>query len=93
MNKILLILCLVLLTSCSPSQEEKEKVAAVTCAIMSETRNMDAAVRVEKMNEARDKIGEVDSGSLGLTSLLHFPVFHPIYREVTTFPVETTPKV
>jgi hypothetical protein len=57
MNKVLIILCLVLLTSCGPSQEEKKKVAAVTCSIMSETRNMDSAVRVEKMNEARDKIG------------------------------------
>ena len=37
-------------------QEEKENIAAVTCSIMSETRNMDAAIRVEKMNDARDKI-------------------------------------
>ena len=57
MNKTLLILCVVLLTSCGPSQQEKKKVAAVTCSIIGETRNMDAAVRVEKMNEARDKIG------------------------------------
>jgi len=57
MNKILIILSLVLLTACGPSQEEKEKVAAVTCSIMGETRNMDAAIRVEKMNDAREKIG------------------------------------
>ena len=57
MNKVLLILSLVLVASCGPSQQEKEKIAAVTCSIMSETRNMDAAVRVEKMNEAREKIG------------------------------------
>jgi antitoxin component YwqK of YwqJK toxin-antitoxin module len=57
MNKTLLILCVVLLTSCGPSQQEKKKVAAVTCSIIGETRNMDAAVRVEKMNEAREKIG------------------------------------
>jgi antitoxin component YwqK of YwqJK toxin-antitoxin module len=57
MNKVLIILCLVLLTSCGPSQEEKERVAAVTCTIMAETREIDAAIRVEKMNEARDKIG------------------------------------
>jgi hypothetical protein len=56
MNKVLLILSLVLLASCGPSQQEK-KIAAVTCSIMSETRNMDGAVRVEKINEARDKIG------------------------------------
>ena len=48
---------MVVLAACGPSQEEKEKVAAVTCSIMGETRNMDAAVRVEKMNEVREKIG------------------------------------
>jgi hypothetical protein len=57
MNKILIILSLVLLASCGLSQEEKTNIAAVTCSIMSETRNMDAAVRVEKMNDAREKIG------------------------------------
>ena len=57
MNKTLIILCLVLLTSCGPSQEEKKKVAAVTCSIIGETRNMDGAVRVREMNEARDQIG------------------------------------
>ncbi|MDB4183441.1 pseudoazurin [Gammaproteobacteria bacterium] len=58
MNKLILILGSVLIISgCGPSQEERNRVAAVTCSIMGETRNMDAAVRVEKMNEARDKIG------------------------------------
>ncbi len=45
------------LTACGPSQEEKENIAAVTCSIMSETRNMDAALGVEKINDARMKIG------------------------------------
>ena len=57
MNKIFIILSLVLLASCGLSQDEKENIAAITCSIMSETRNMDAAVRVEKMNDAREKIG------------------------------------
>ena len=56
MNKILIIFSLVLLAACGPSQKDKN-IAAVTCSIMSETRNMDAAVRVEKMNDAREKIG------------------------------------
>ena len=46
-----------LLNGCGQSQDEKEKIAAVTCAIMVESRNMDASIRVEKINEARDKIG------------------------------------
>ena len=53
-----LVLCLTLtLIACGPSQEEKEKIAAVSCAVMSETRNMDAAIRVREMNAAREKIG------------------------------------
>ena len=57
MNRILIILSLVLLAACGPSQGEKEAVAAVTCSIIGETRNMDAAIRVEKMNDAREKVG------------------------------------
>ena len=87
MKILLSVLCLLLLTSCGPSQEElrqaemeqqqaemekqrleKEasvklaqematRTAAVTCAVMAETRNMDASVRVEKINDAREKIG------------------------------------
>ena len=58
MNKLILILGSVLIISgCGPSQEEREKIAAVTCSIMSETRNMDAVIRVREINDARDKIG------------------------------------
>ena len=57
MNKILIILSLVLLASCGPSQEDKETIAAVTCSIIGETRGMDAAIRVREMNDARVKIG------------------------------------
>ena len=57
MKKYLVLFLTLTLIACGPSQEEKEKIAAVSCAVMSETRNMDAAIRVEKINEARDKIG------------------------------------
>ena len=57
MNKILIFLSMVFLVSCGSSDEEKRQIAAITCSIMSETRNMDGAVRVEKINEAREKIG------------------------------------
>jgi FKBP-type peptidyl-prolyl cis-trans isomerase len=39
------------------AQGKAKRIAAVTCSIMAETRNMDAAIRVEKMNEAREKVG------------------------------------
>ena len=56
--KTYLVLFLTLtLIACGPSKEEKEKIAAVTCAVMGETRDVDGAIRVEKINEARDKIG------------------------------------
>ena len=57
MNKIILIAISLFLASCGPWSEEKKDIAAVTCSIMGETRNMDAAVRVEKMNDARKEIG------------------------------------
>ncbi|MDB4043710.1 hypothetical protein N9507_05740 [Gammaproteobacteria bacterium] len=56
-NTLALVLMVFGIVGCSMPQEEKENIAAVTCSIMSETRNMDAAIRVEKMNDARDKIG------------------------------------
>jgi hypothetical protein len=55
-NYLVLFLTLTLI-ACGPSKEEKEKIAAVTCAVMGETRDVDGAIRVEKINEARDKIG------------------------------------
>jgi FKBP-type peptidyl-prolyl cis-trans isomerase FkpA len=57
MIKVLTFLALFLLASCGQSQMDREKTAAVTCSIMSETRNMDAAVRVREINNAREKIG------------------------------------
>jgi hypothetical protein len=39
------------------AQEKAIRIAAVTCSIMGETRNMDAAIRVREMNDAREKIG------------------------------------
>lgn len=55
--KRLLLLTIILLTACGPSPEEKKNIAAVTCSIMSETGNMDGAVRVREMNDAREKLG------------------------------------
>jgi hypothetical protein len=55
-HTLALVLMVFGIVGCSMPQEEKENIAAVTCSIMSETRNMDAAIRVEKMNDARDKI-------------------------------------
>ena len=39
------------------AEEKANRISAVTCSIMGETRNMDAAVRVREMNDAREKIG------------------------------------
>ena len=58
MKKVLIIFCFLFIVSCGPSQQEKENVAAVTCSIMSETKNIDAAIRVREMNNAREKIGK-----------------------------------
>ena len=53
-----LVLIPALLIGCGMSDEEKANVAAVTCSVMGETRNMDSAIRVREINTAREKIGE-----------------------------------
>lgn len=45
------------LTGCGPSQEEIDNTAIITCNIMGESRNMDAAMRIKEINAAREKIG------------------------------------
>ena len=45
------------LAACGPSQEEIDNTATITCNIMGESRNMDAAMRIKEINSARDKIG------------------------------------
>ena len=49
----ILILTPALLIGCGMSDTERQNLASVTCSIVSETRNMDAAIRVEKINDAR----------------------------------------
>ena len=49
------ILC-ILVAACGPTDAEKERIAQVTCAIISETRNMDSADRVERVNDARAEL-------------------------------------
>ena len=48
------ILC-ILVAACGPTDAEK-RIAQVTCAIISETRNMDSAERVERVNDARAEL-------------------------------------
>lgn len=44
------------INSCGVSNEEKERVAAVTCSVIEESIMLDASFRVEKMNDAREKL-------------------------------------
>ena len=57
-NIILFIPILLMLFSCGPSVKEKEEIAILTCNIMGESRNMDAAFRIKEINAAREQIGE-----------------------------------
>ena len=45
------------LAACGPSQQEIDDTATITCNIMAESRNMDAAFRIKEVNAAREKIG------------------------------------
>jgi antitoxin component YwqK of YwqJK toxin-antitoxin module len=57
MKKLVPVIYLFFLVSCGQTQDEMNNIALVTCSIISETRNMDAAIRVREMNNAREKIG------------------------------------
>lgn len=48
---------IVALPNTSIAQIDADRIAAVTCAVMAESRNMDSAFRVEKVNNARYDIG------------------------------------
>ena len=47
-----------LIIACSPSSQEKEEIAVLTCNIIGESGNMDAAFRIKEINGAREQIGE-----------------------------------
>lgn len=54
-KKLLAIFLLFGIVGCGPSSDEKERIAAVTCSIIKETKNFESSVRVEKLNEASCK--------------------------------------
>jgi hypothetical protein len=58
MKKLIVLLSIFVLASCGMSEVDKEEIAIITCNIMSESRNMDAAMRIKEINSAREKIGE-----------------------------------
>ena len=56
MKKLLALLLIFGVVGCGPSSDEKERIAAVTCSIIKETNDFQSSERVEKINEAREKI-------------------------------------
>ena len=57
MKHVAISLLAITLTACGPSQEEIDNTAKIACSIMSESREMDAAMRIREINAARQKIG------------------------------------
>lgn len=58
MKRYLLPVIAIILSSCGPSNKEKLQIATISCNYISETRNMDATLRLKEMNVAREKLGE-----------------------------------
>lgn len=57
-NKLLLTFALsLMLVACGPSEEQIRNTSLVTCNVMGESRNMDAAFRIKEINAAREKLG------------------------------------
>lgn len=46
-----------LLTACGPTEEEINNIAIITCNVMAESRQMDAAMRIKEVNSAREQLG------------------------------------
>lgn len=57
MRLVTISLIALALTACGPSQEEIDNTAIITCNIMGESKEMDAAMRIREINAAREKIG------------------------------------
>lgn len=55
---IFLYLILLTITSCGLSKKDKDEIATITCNVMAESRNMDAAFRIKELNSARELLGE-----------------------------------
>ena len=55
--RFMLMLLPIVLVACGPSKEEINNTVIITCNIMGESRNMDAAMRIKEINAAREKIG------------------------------------
>jgi len=58
MKRYLLPLIALVLVNCGPSEQERMEIATITCNIISESRNMDGAMRIKEINTAREKLGE-----------------------------------
>lgn len=58
MKRLILPSLALILIGCGPSDQEKQETAIITCNIMGESRNMDAAIRIREINSARESIGE-----------------------------------
>ena len=96
----ILVLVTMVLFGCGMSSEERQKIAAVSCSIMSETRNMDAAIRVREINAAREKLGEppylhgdrgiTESFEYGLCSslVLNDPAYYPTLEKLQKIEAE-----
>ena len=55
---ILGLLILLIISSCGLSSKDKDEIATITCNILSESRMMDAAFRIQEINKARETLGE-----------------------------------
>ena len=55
--RLLTLILFLAMIGCGPSEQEINNIAKVTCNVMGESRNMDAAFRLKEINTAREQIG------------------------------------
>jgi hypothetical protein len=58
MRNLILTVIPVILLSCGISDKERMEIATITCNILSESKNIDAVLRIQEVNKARELLGE-----------------------------------
>lgn len=80
MKYIKILLPLVFLSSCGLSQKDKDEIATITCNIIAESKNMDAAFRIQEVNKARETLRE--ERFLGKDTIIKEAFFYGLCKEL-----------
>lgn len=79
-KKLSIIITPLLLLSCGMSNQDKDEIATITCNIIAESKNIDAAFRIQEVNKAREILGE--ERFLGKDTIIKEAFFYDLCKEL-----------